>query len=129
MPWMLQPHNYTQVIRPNLYNVDYRRVGAYKGMGGLNGFGAATCDPTDPLCGLSADWYSQLTGAMGPSAALTPLEQLQATQTQGQLFPSSLPTGQQAAAGVASAQLQAQLTQWLPWIAGGVLLFVLMRRR
>jgi hypothetical protein len=35
MAWMLQPHNYTQVIRPNLYNVAYRRVGAYKGMGGL----------------------------------------------------------------------------------------------
>lgn len=35
MPWMLQPHNYSQLIRPNLYRVDYRRVGAYKGMGGL----------------------------------------------------------------------------------------------
>lgn len=35
MPWMLQPHAYTQVIRPNLYRVDYKRVGAYKGMGGL----------------------------------------------------------------------------------------------
>lgn len=33
MPWMLQPHNYSQIIRPNLYRVDYRRVGAYQGMG------------------------------------------------------------------------------------------------
>lgn len=33
MAWMLQPHNYTQVTRPNLYRVDYRRVGTYKGMG------------------------------------------------------------------------------------------------
>ena len=35
MPWMLQPRNYTQILKPNLYNVAYRRVGAYKGMGGL----------------------------------------------------------------------------------------------
>lgn len=36
MPWMLQPKNYTQIARPNLYNVAYRRVGAYKGMGRLH---------------------------------------------------------------------------------------------
>ena len=36
MPYMLQPKNYTQIARPNLYNVAYRRVGAYKGMGRLH---------------------------------------------------------------------------------------------
>jgi hypothetical protein len=33
MAWMLQPKNYTQAIRPNLHNMAYRRIGAYKGMG------------------------------------------------------------------------------------------------
>lgn len=36
MPYMLQPKSYTQIARPNLYNVAYRRVGAYKGMGRLH---------------------------------------------------------------------------------------------
>lgn len=36
MPWMLQPKNYLQAVRPNLYNVAYRRVGTYKGMGRLH---------------------------------------------------------------------------------------------
>ena len=33
MAWMLQPHEYTQIIRRNLYSMPYRRTGAYKGMG------------------------------------------------------------------------------------------------
>jgi hypothetical protein len=36
MPYMLQPKSYVQIARPNLYNVAYRRVGAYKGMGRLH---------------------------------------------------------------------------------------------
>lgn len=36
MPYMLQPKNQAQTFRPNLYNVAYRRVGAYKGMGRLH---------------------------------------------------------------------------------------------
>lgn len=35
MTWMLQPKNYNQILRPNLYNVHYGRVGTYKGMGRL----------------------------------------------------------------------------------------------
>jgi hypothetical protein len=31
--YMLQPHNWTQSIRPNNYRIAYRRTGAYKGMG------------------------------------------------------------------------------------------------
>jgi len=31
--YMLQPHNWTQSLRPNYYRVAYRRTGAYKGMG------------------------------------------------------------------------------------------------
>lgn len=35
MAWMLQPHNWRQAVRPNLYNVGYGRTLAYKGMGAL----------------------------------------------------------------------------------------------
>lgn len=117
--WMLQPHNYAQAVSPNHYNVAYRRTATYKGIG-MHGLGQVACDPTtDPLCGLSANWYSQLTGPMGPNFTQTPSQLLQATQTQGQLFPSTLPTGQQAAAALTQ-------TNWLPWIAGGALLLVVM---
>ena len=58
MPFLLQPHNWGQAIRPNLYNVDYRRVGAYKGMGAyLAGLGQA-----DPI-----------TGAMTPQGMFGPI--------------------------------------------------------
>jgi hypothetical protein len=68
------------------------------------------CDANDPLCGLTPDWYSQLVGPMGPSASMTPLQMLQAFQVQGQVNPSSLPTGQQAYQGVMSAQMSARLS-------------------
>jgi len=42
MAWTLQPRNYMQAIRPNLYNLAYRRTGVYKGMGWL---GQASIDP------------------------------------------------------------------------------------
>lgn len=32
-PWILRPHNYSQVIPRNYYNVAYRNTGVYKGMG------------------------------------------------------------------------------------------------
>jgi hypothetical protein len=49
--WMLQPHSYSQAVRPNLYRLDYRRVGAYKGMGRYaRGLGVA---PADCLAGQS----------------------------------------------------------------------------
>lgn len=35
MAWTLQPKSWMQVIRPNLYDIAYRRTGAYKGMGAL----------------------------------------------------------------------------------------------
>ena len=35
MAWTLQPRSYMQAIRPNLYNLAYRRTGAYKGLGWL----------------------------------------------------------------------------------------------
>ena len=46
MAWMLQPRNYMQAMRPNWYNVAYRRTGAYKGMGAL---GQGQC-PGTPGC-------------------------------------------------------------------------------
>ena len=42
--WMLQPHNYSQAVLPNLYNVAYRRQPAYKGMG-HGGFGQDSSVP------------------------------------------------------------------------------------
>ena len=33
MAWTLQPRSYMEAIRPNLYNLAYRRTGSYKGMG------------------------------------------------------------------------------------------------
>ena len=175
MPWLLQPKNYTQIARPNLYNVAYRRVGGYKGMGRLhptnyleigprsNRIGGTTgqyntlsgqlmllppslrglgqtvqlpasradlqwhCDPiTDPLCGLGPDWQAQLYPPTGPAGGpQTPLELLQAVQTQGELFPSSLPTGQEAAAAIAQQRMQ----RWLPWIVGGALVLMLVAGR
>ena len=51
MAYMLQPHNYTQIVRPNLYNVAYKRTGAYKGMGRmgarLRGLGQSDVAVTD----------------------------------------------------------------------------------
>ena|SRR5215471_8122953 len=124
MPWMLQPRNWGQVIRPNLYNVDYRRVGAYKGMGAFMGRGLGQAQP-DPM---PADWYTQLTGEVGPSATSgeTVGQWLQNFATAGQIQ-GTLPTGQQAAAGVYAAQT----ANWLPWVAGGgfLLLLLLTRRR
>lgn len=40
--WMLQPKMYTQIARPNFYNVAYRRTATYKGMGRGMGRGPVT---------------------------------------------------------------------------------------
>jgi hypothetical protein len=128
MPWMLQPHNWTQAIRPNLYNVDYRRVGAYKGMGGFMGRGLGQTDCAWPDCPdvMTAGQIAALPGTVGPSATSgqTVGQFLQNFATAGQIQ-GTLPTGQQAAAGVTGAQV----TNLLPWIAGGGLLLLLLLGR
>jgi hypothetical protein len=50
MAWLLQPHDYRQVLIPNYYRVDYGRVGAYKGMGRLGqGTDYSNVDPNTGL--------------------------------------------------------------------------------
>ena len=57
MTWMLQPHNWSQAIRPNYYNIGYRRSGTYKGMGALG----QGCDVlTDPTCGITSLQQTEL---------------------------------------------------------------------
>ena len=58
--WMLQPRNYMQAMRPNWYNVAYRRTGAYKGMGAL---GQGQC-PGSPGCPGYVDPYNNLSTLM-----------------------------------------------------------------
>jgi len=111
---MLQPRNWAQTKRPNLYNVNYGRVGTYKGMGGL---GQDNIDP-----------------AM--AAALTRDEQIKAAaaqkawETGGTVVDPGyvqLPSGQ-----VIGPVMPSTMTQYLPWIIGGGVLLMMLaagRRR
>lgn len=101
---MLQPHNYSQIQRRNLYDVAYRRTGAYKGMGQL------------PLC-------SSITlqpGFVGP---------VNCDPSQGgPYYPAS--QSQLADVQLALQEVQQQVssgsTNWIPWAIGGGLLLVLL---
>lgn len=64
MPYMLQPKNYTQIARPNLYNVAYRRVGAYKGMGRLHPTNYLEIGPQPNRIGGTTGQYSTLSGQL-----------------------------------------------------------------
>lgn len=55
MAWTLKPRSYYQAMRPNLYDLAYRRTGAYKGMGWLG----QSC-PGDPSCPGYVDPYQNL---------------------------------------------------------------------
>lgn len=99
MAWFLQPANYTQVGKRNLYNVAYRRVGTYKGMGAL---GQGLC-PGDPSC----------PGYVAPPSS-TPDVQQQIADVWSSIF------GMQTQAATPSSG-----SGWMPLIAGGLLLFVL----
>ena len=108
--WMLQPHNYTQALRPNLYNVSYRRTGTYKGLGRWrHGMGQATsticgsCDPTtDPIC--------------AAACAGTPVTSLPVSG-----YGSQSPVYMSVPAGT-------DWTTYLPWIAGALLLALMIKK-
>lgn len=64
MPWMLQPKSYTQIARPNLYNVAYRRVGAYKGMGRLHPTNYLQIGVRPNQIGATTGQYNTLSGQL-----------------------------------------------------------------
>lgn len=64
MPWMLQPKNYTQIARPNLFNAQYRRVGAYKGMGRLHPANYLEIGSRPNLIGGTSGQYNTLSGQL-----------------------------------------------------------------
>jgi hypothetical protein len=64
MPWLLQPKNYTQIARPNLYNVAYRRVGGYKGMGRLHPTNYLEIGPRQNRIGGTTGQYNTLSGQL-----------------------------------------------------------------
>ena len=64
MPWMLQPKSYTQIARPNLYNVAYRRVGTYKGLGRLNPTNYLQIGTRPIMFGATTGQYNTLSGQL-----------------------------------------------------------------
>lgn len=64
MPYMLKPANYAQTLRPNLYNMAYRRVGAYKGMGRLHPTNYLEIGGRPNLIGGTAGQYNTLSGQL-----------------------------------------------------------------
>lgn len=64
MPYMLTPANYTQTMRPNLYNMAYRRIGAYKGMGRLHPSNYLEIGTRPNRIGDTAGQYNTLSGQL-----------------------------------------------------------------
>lgn len=64
MPYMLNPANYTQTMRPNLYNMAYRRIGAYKGMGRLHPSNYLEIGGRPNRIGGTTGQYSTLSGQL-----------------------------------------------------------------
>lgn len=145
MPWMLQPKSYTQIARPNLYNVAYRRVGTYKGMGRLNPTNYLQIGTRPNRIGATTGQYNTLSGQLSllpPS--LRGLGQGQCPGNPGcpgYVAPGSMDYQtsllQEILTNQATAQGQAPVTpttdttgtaNWTPWIilAGGLLLVSLM---
>ena len=114
MAWTLQPRSWMQVIRPNLYNLAYRRTGAYKGMGALGqpelAQTGAPC-PMSPGCPGYVDPYQNLSTAM--EGVLTGQNVFMTTDAYNQLLRSS------------ATATPAPVTNYLPWILGIGLLLVL----
>ena len=117
MAWTLQPRSYMQVIRPNLYNLAYRRTGAYKGMGSLGqvevpppGTTGGPC-PGSPGCPGYVDPYQNLSTTM--EGVLIGQNVFMTTDAYNQLLRGSV------------TQPATTITNYLPWILGVGLLLVL----
>ena len=122
MAWMLQPHNYTQVIRPNLYNVAYRRVGTYKGMGQTNGSPSVAYQQT-----LAADsearQFSQLSNPQCDWGPCTP-QGVPYTPISAYGFPM-VPAV--APAPTATSAATTATPNWLGWAVAGAAVWLFMR--
>ena len=158
MPWMLQPKSYNQIARPNLYNVAYRRVGTYKGMGRLNPTNYLQIGVRPNQIGATTGQYNTLSGqlsllppslrGLGQTAVdintlwNLPMNPISLTPTSDSsvnlstLYPAAAAAYQGTASGAAplGAGLPASpgtKPNWTPWIIliGGVLLFGLMGAR
>jgi hypothetical protein len=121
MPYMLKPHNYSQVMRPNLYNVNYGRVGAYKGMGGLGQL----------LPGGPGMWAG---GGDGPDmTTFTSDGQTYRIDAAGNVYLMSsggpIPVAGGTEPVVRTTQQMPQTQNYLPWIVGGFVLLLLLGRR
>ena len=64
MPYLLNPANMTQTFRPNLYNMAYRRIGAYKGMGRLHPSNYLEIGTRPNRIGATSGQYNTLSGQL-----------------------------------------------------------------
>ena len=111
MPYMLNPANYTQTMRPNLYNMAYRRIGAYKGMGRLHPSNYLEIGGRPNRIGATAGQYNTLSGQLSllpPS--LRGLGRFWRRGLGQYNFAQSTPTWSQFAAGTAGTYGASGLT-------------------
>ena len=142
MPWMLQPKSYTQIARPNLYNVAYRRVGAYKGMGRLHPTNYLQIGYRPNMIGATTGQYNTLSGQLSllpPSlrglgqaqqddltAALADFSKI--TPPVGPMGGGTMADLYQNVASQYAGSLPAPTkpTNYIPWIIGAALFVVLL---
>ena len=145
---MLQPKSYTQIARPNLYNVAYRRVGMYKGMGKLHPTNYLQIGYRPNMIGATTGQYNTFSGQLSllpPSLrglGQVSFEELAnlPTQSDPSSWMVSLQPGALAAYNYAMAvppptaktpsptlaQVFQSQPKWLPWAIGGGFLAVLL---
>lgn len=126
MAWTLQPRNYMQAIRPNLYNVAYKRTGTYKGMGQTPGdFVSDGSSGTIPMTSGSCPGSPGCPGYVMPDQNLaTAMESVQMT---GQTtFIGSGAYNQLLNASVVPAATTSTFQKWLPLIIAGGAVAVLL---
>ena len=132
MPWMLQPKSYTQIARPNLYNVAYRRVGMYKGMGKLHPTNYLQIGSRPNMIGATTGQYNTLSGqlsllppslrGLGQGAPCPSAQQLQQIYDPLDPCQMNLPISSPFASPAGQLMLQpggAALVPYLPVSAGG----------
>lgn len=129
---MLQPKSYNQISRPNLYNVAYRRVGAYKGMGRLHPTNYLQIGTRPNQIGATTGQYNTLSGqlsllppslrGLGQGAPCPSTQQLMGNYDPLDPCQNLPPTSSPWASAVGMLALQpggAALVPYLPVSAGG----------
>lgn len=126
MAWTLQPRSYMQAIRPNLYNIAYRRTGAYKGMGWL-GQGESTTPVTGGTCpgspGCPEFQTAPCPGTPGCPGYVDPYQNI-STLTEGVLSGQNVIVSSSAwnqLTGASVSQPASTTPRWLPWVLVGVI--------